>query len=79
MIIGVKYCSETTGELSSREYSYRCELDVDLGEIIDVPARGKYAKAIVTRLNIPEAEIESFKDSVLTITNKQRPVFNTED
>lgn len=66
-IVKVKYYSETTGEASDREYTYYSVDRVKVGDIIMVPVRDTTGKAKVSAIDVPEAEIASFKDKVKTI------------
>jgi hypothetical protein len=58
---------------SGREYTYRSELDVKVGDIVELPhpvpqPEGiPYNKGIVTHIDVPESEIEAFKDKVKNI------------
>lgn len=67
IIVKVKYFSETTEELSAREYTYFTAEPLALGEVVKVPVRDTFGKAKVSTINVPEAEIENFKDKVKTI------------
>jgi len=67
VIVKVRYFSETTGELSAREYTYYSEEFLTVGDIVTVPVRDTTSKAKVSAVGIPEAEIESFRDKVKTI------------
>jgi hypothetical protein len=83
-IIGVKYITgrEDDGslKLSDREYSYFCDVEVEINEEIDVPARNSWAAAVVTAVDIPEEKIAGFKQFVKTITEKKKPmVFTAEE
>lgn len=76
-IISVKYI-KGEGEsqtISEREYSYFCEVPVEIGEILDVPVRGTWSKAVVSKINIPEKDVESIILFLKTITVKERPMF----
>jgi hypothetical protein len=67
-IVKVKYYSETTGELSGREYSYRVTDEVKVGDHVMAPIRGdSQAKAVITAIDVPEEEIKAFADKVKTI------------
>lgn len=66
-IVKVKYFSETTGELSSSEYSYRTEEPLEVGDIVTVPVRDTTGKAKVSVIDVPETEIEAFRDKVKMI------------
>jgi hypothetical protein len=73
-LIKVKFLK--MGEPSGREYTYRCDIPVSVGDkvklphatptLIDIP----YSQGIVTQIDVPEAEIEAFKDKVKAIIGK---------
>jgi hypothetical protein len=60
-IVKVKYGGE------GREYSYFSEDPLALGDVVQVPVRDRMTKATVTAVDVPESEIEAFKDKVKTI------------
>jgi len=66
-IVKVRYFSETTGEESSREYTYFSADRLNVGDIVIVPARDTTGKARVSTIDVPESEIAAFKDKVKTI------------
>ena len=66
-IVKVKYYSETTGDLSPREYTYYSADRLNVGDIVTVPVRDTFGKAMVSWIDVSEAEIEAFKDKVKTI------------
>jgi len=66
-IVKVQYYSETTGELSLREYTYYSADKLNVGDIVIVPVRDTTGKAKVSAIDVPEAEIAAFKDKVKTI------------
>ncbi|MDD5338444.1 MAG: hypothetical protein PHG35_03410 [Dehalococcoidales bacterium] len=66
-IVKVRYFSETTGELSAREYTYYSVEPLKVGDIAIVPVRDSTGKAKVSAVNVPEAEIAAFADKVKTI------------
>lgn len=67
MIVKVKYYSESKGKYSDREYTYLSEEPLLIGDIVTVPVRDTTGKALVTAINVPESEIEAFKDKIKTI------------
>ncbi len=67
-IVKVRYYSETTGELSPREYTYYSAESLKVGDIVIVPVRDTTGKAKVSAVDVPEVEIASFKDKVKTIS-----------
>ena len=66
-IVKVQYYSETTGELSAREYTYYSVDNLQVGDIVIVPVRDTTSKAKVSAVDVPESEIASFKDKVKVI------------
>lgn len=66
-IVKVRYFSETTGGLSAREYTYFSEDKLNIGDTLIVPVKDRTSKAKVSAVDVPEAEIEAFKDKVKTI------------
>jgi hypothetical protein len=72
-IVKVRYI---TGEFNSitdtrnvnpREYTYFSEEPLQVGQVINVPAKDHMMKAIVSAIDVPEDEIAAFKDKVKTI------------
>ena len=58
------------GEPSGREYTYISKSEVAIGDTVIVreAEEGKEApKGIITAVNVPEAEVESFKDKLKAI------------
>lgn len=63
------------GQPGGREYSYKTESHVEVGQLVDVPAprhsdadtEQKTKAVIVTQVNVPETEIAPFADKVKTI------------
>jgi hypothetical protein len=62
MIVKLKFLKD--GVATGREYSYLCNDDVLLGEIVLIKEN---TLGIITEVNVPESEIEAFKDRVVTI------------
>lgn len=64
------------GEPSGREYTYRSEIPVSVGEKVELPHATPtmldipYSQGVVTQIDVPEAEIEAFKDKVKSIIGK---------
>lgn len=67
MLVKVQYGSATTGEFSSREYTYYSMDRLAVGDILSVPVGDRIAHARVSAIDVPESEIEAFKDKVKTI------------
>lgn len=61
------------GEPSGREYTYISKSDVAVGDTVIVREadEGKETpKGIITDVNVPEEEVEAFKDKLKTIVGK---------
>lgn len=74
-IIGVKYESKyQKGTFEGREYSYFTKLNVEVGDIVICPTKYGASVGIVSKLNIPEEEIEpikKFMKEILVKYNKE--------
>ncbi len=66
-LVKVRYYSQTTGVVGEREYTYYSEESLSVGTVLMVPTRNTRVKAIVSAIDVPESEIEAFKDSVKSI------------
>lgn len=55
------------GEPAGRAYTYISDMSVVVGDMVQLNEKGK---GIVTAINVPEAEAESFKDKLKTIIGK---------
>lgn len=70
-IVGVKYEDKFKKKtFSGREYSYYSDIDLEIGDIVEVPTRYGKSIAQVTRTNIDEKEIEKIKDYMKIIEKK---------
>lgn len=70
-IVGVKYEDKFKKKtFSGREYSYYSDIDLEIGDIVEVPTRYGKSIAQVTRTNIDEKEIEKIKDYMKIIETK---------
>lgn len=58
------------GEPYGREYSYLTNEPVAVGDIVQADTQRGTADLLVTALNVPEAEVESFKDKLKYIIGK---------
>ncbi len=67
-IVKVQYYSETADELSNREYTYFTMDQLKVGDIVMVSVKNRTTKARVSTINVPDSEIEAYRDKVLTIT-----------
>ena len=50
-----------------RDYTYFSEDDLAVGDIVIVPVRDTTGKAVVVEINVPEKDVEAFRDKVKTI------------
>ena len=67
-LIKAQFFSKYTGEPYGKHYTYDAgEHDVIVGDIVQLNEDGK---GIVTAVNVPEKEIEAFKDKIKTIIGK---------
>lgn len=70
-IVGVKYEDKFEKKtFSGREYSYYTEMNLEIGDIVEVPTRYGKSIAMVSRINIEEKEIEKIKDYMKIIDSK---------
>ena len=60
------------GEPAGREYTYISKSDVAVGDtvIIEEKENKEPTKGIITAVNVPESEVESFKDRLKAIVGK---------
>lgn len=59
------------GEPYGREYSYLTQELVKVGDIVQAETQRGTADLVVTALNVPEAEVEGFKDKLKYIIGKK--------
>ena len=62
MYIKVKFLRN--GEPHGREYTYKATFPVEVGQEVILPGGGN---GIVTEINVPEKDVESFKDKIKEI------------
>lgn len=62
MYIKVKFLKN--GEPHSREYTYKATFPVRVGQEVILPGGGN---GIVTEINVPEKDVESFKEKIKEI------------
>lgn len=55
------------GEPHGRTYTYISEIDVSVGDLVQLNEKGQ---GIVTEIDVPETEVESFRYKLKTITGK---------
>lgn len=61
MLIKVKFTRN--GIPSGREYAYRSQIPVKAGDLVELPN----GTGIVTAVDVPESEVEGFRDKVKEI------------
>ena len=59
------------GEPSGRAYTYISDAPVKVGDLVQLNEKGR---GIVTEINVPEEEVESFKDKLKSIIGKVEDV-----
>ena len=59
MYIKVKFLKN--GEPHGREYTYKATFSVEVGQEVLLPGGGN---GVVTEINVPEKDVESFKDKI---------------
>lgn len=59
------------GEPMGREYSYLTNQPVAVGDIVQAETRQGEADLVVTAVNVPEEEVEAFKDKLKYIIGKK--------
>lgn len=59
-------------EPSGQEYTYFTNVDVEVGDLVDIDGRRGLSPGVVTAINVPEEEIAPFKDFAKTILGKSR-------
>lgn len=70
-IVGVKYEDKFEKKtFTGREYSYYTDLELEIGDIVEVPTRYGKSIAQVTRTDIDKQEIEKIKDYMKIIDTK---------
>ena len=58
------------GEPQGRAYTYMTDIEVKVGDLVQLNERGQ---GIVIETNVPESEVESFRDKLKTIIGKVEP------
>lgn len=70
-IVGVKYEDRFEKKtFTGREYSYYTDLELEVGDIVEVPTKYGKSIAMVSRINIDKQEIEKIKDFMKIIDTK---------
>lgn len=58
------------GVPAGREYTYLSPYEVAVGDYVEAPSKFGTSTAVVTTINVPEAEIAAFRDRVKSIIGK---------
>lgn len=69
-IIKVRFARN--GHAYGHEYTYYTPESVGIGDMVDIETRRGIAHGIVTQVDVPEAEIEPFKDKAKSILGKMK-------
>lgn len=59
-----------SGHPQGRAYTYYTPEDVEVNDIVELMSSQGVAQGIVVQINVPELEIEPFKDKAKTIIGK---------
>ena len=55
-----------------REYTYYTPEPVEIEDLVEINTMDGVTKALVTQIDVPEVEIEPFKDEVKTVIGKAK-------
>ena len=67
-IVGIKYESKfEKGTFEGKEYSYFTDIDLEKNNIVEVPTRYGNSIGMVTRIDIPEEEIQGIEEYMKVI------------
>lgn len=70
-IVSVQYQDKfEKKKFTGREYSYYSNIDLEVGDIVEVPTRYGKSVAMVSRIGIDKKEIEKIKGYMKVIENK---------
>mgnify|MGYP001007713015 CR=1 FL=1 len=58
------------GKPAGREYTYFSNVDVAIGDLVEVEGKQGVSQGAVTQIDVPEAEIAPFRDRAKTILGK---------
>lgn len=67
-VIKLKFIKD--GKPAGREYTYYTNTVVEVGDTVEVDGKQGVSQGVVTQINVPESEIEPFKDKAKTIIGK---------
>lgn len=57
-IVGVNYKNKHTGEFDGRTYSYFCDIEVKVGDLVKAPTTKGDSTARVSEVDVPESRID---------------------
>lgn len=60
------------GVPTGREYTYLTPCEVAVGDYVEAPSTSGISTAVVTTINVPEAEIAAFRDRAKSIICKSK-------
>lgn len=66
MLIKIKFIKNE--KPSGREYTYRSQIPVEVGDLAELSSGGI---GVVTEVNVPEQEVESYKDKIKEISGRK--------
>lgn len=66
MFIKIKFIKNE--KPSGREYAYRSQIPVEVGDLVELPSGGI---GVVIDVNVPEEEVESYKDKIKEISGRK--------
>lgn len=73
MLIKVKFLRN--GQPSGRDYTYRSDVQVEVGNHVELPNGGD---GIVTAVNVPESEVASYADKLKEIIGLVKDTYDSE-
>lgn len=66
MFIKIKFIKNE--KPSGREYTYRSQIPIEVGDLVELPSGGI---GVVTEVNVPEEEVEPYKDKIKEISGRK--------
>lgn len=66
MLIKIKFIKNE--KPSEREYTYLSQIPIEIGDLVELPSGGI---GVVTEVNVPEEEVESYKDKIKEISGRK--------
>ena len=80
MIVNVQLRKSGANEYGGREYSYRCGLNVSVGDVMICPTASGLNYGKITRVNVPESEIDArWRDKLREIVDFAPQPVETKD